>query len=91
MTECFNGVFVLILTNVLLLLVLYTLTLVKVIRGSKYCFLIQFISFMIISNLGSLVATFARIYWCTSLQNENPSSSWNVVYWLSRAVQDGFC
>ncbi len=90
MKECFNGVYVLLLINASLLLVLYTLTLVKVIRGSRYCFLVQFISFMIISNLGTLVATSAKIYWCISLQRKDPSSSWNVVFWLFRAVQDGF-
>ena len=87
MSDCFSSAYYLFFIGVISLLALYTATLVKVIRGSSFRFLIQVIVMMMISNLGTFISIIASTYWCTSGKT---SSFWNVVLWLSRSIEDVF-
>ena len=79
MSDCFKHVYVLYLINVTSLLILYTLTLVRVIRGSSYFFLKQVIVMLMISNLGTLAGVFLTFYNCTI---DHKSNTWNIAFLL---------
>ena len=59
MLKCFNVISYFILACVIPLVVLYLITLVRVIRGARYRFLIYVIVMLLISNLGSVATIFA--------------------------------
>ncbi len=87
MLKCFNAISYFILACVISLLVLYLLTLVRVIRGARYRFLIYVIVMLMISNLGSVATIFATSYYC---KTEFKSNTWNVLKWLTGSIQNGF-
>jgi len=86
MSDCLNGLYILLFFSVPALFVLYTMTIVRVIKGSKYRFLKQVIALLMISNLGVLTTVFSSIYLCRNQK----STFWTYVFWLSTGAYYGF-
>ena len=76
----------------LLNIIAYLATLVKVIRGSKYKFLISQILMLTISNVGTIATIFAfyEIFYSTNCNDPQSRKKWLIVLSCCQAVQDGF-